>query len=199
MPVWISGPDRQMSYLNERAETLLRQPAGKCVGKPCSEVVRGRTAQGKPFCSERCPVVRQVEFRAEIEPIRIRVGVGRKAKWVQVVVIAAQAPDFGGPYIVHCVIDDEREQRFKRYLTRVMTRSTKGRAVNPRVKGMPLTQREKEILALLSDDASLREIANRLHLSYTTVRNHVQHILNKLGVHSTMEAVAYYLLSDDGA
>jgi DNA-binding CsgD family transcriptional regulator len=197
MPVWISDPDRHISYLNGRAESLLGLSADRCVGRSCSEVVRGRTAQGKPFCSERCPVVRQLEFQAEIEPIRIRVGIGRRAKWVQVVVIAAQSPDLAGSYMVHCVIDDEREQRFKRYLTKVMTRSPKKRAVNPRVKGTPLTQREKEILALLSDDASLREIANRLHLSYTTVRNHVQHILNKLGVHSTMEAVAYYLLSDD--
>ena len=197
MPVWISGPDRYITYINGRAEGLLGQPTGKCVGRPCNEVIRGRTAKGKPFCTEQCPVVRQLNFQTEIEPFRIRIGAGRKAKWVQVVVIAAEAPDFSGPYLVHCVIDDEREQRFKRYLTKVMTRSPKTRPVNKRPTGSSLTRREKEILALLSDDASLREIADKLHLSYTTVRNHVQHILNKLGVHSTMEAVALYLLTDD--
>ena len=197
MPVWISDPDRCITYVNGRAEGLLGQPAGKCVGQPCSEVVRGRTVKGKPFCARQCPVIRQLDFQSEIEPIRLRIGAGRKAKWVQVVVIVAQAPDFSGPYVVHCVIDDEREQRFKRYLAKVMTRSPKPRLAKNRVTGPVLTRREKEILALLSDDASLREIADKLHLSYTTVRNHVQHILNKLGVHSTMEAVAYYLLSDD--
>ena len=32
-------------------------------------------------------------------------------------------------------------------------------------------------------------------VSYYTVRNHVQHVLGKMGVHSTLEAVALYLLS----
>ena len=32
-------------------------------------------------------------------------------------------------------------------------------------------------------------------MSYYTVRNHVQHVLGKMGVHSTLEAVALYLLS----
>jgi DNA-binding CsgD family transcriptional regulator len=197
MPVWISDPDRYIIFVNGRAEGLLGQPTGSCVGRPCSEVIRGRTAKGKPFCAEQCPVIRQLDFQTEIEPFQLRIGAGRKAKWIQVVVIAAQAPDFSGPYVVHCVIDDEREQRFKQYLTKVMTRSPKPRLANNRMTGPSLTRREKEILALLSDDASLREIADKLHLSYTTVRNHVQHILNKLGVHSTMEAVAFYLLTDD--
>jgi DNA-binding CsgD family transcriptional regulator len=197
MPVWISAPDRRINHLNGRAEGLLGLSSAKCVGRPCSEVIRGRTVKGRPFCSELCPVVRQLDFQAEIEPFRIRIGAGRKARWVQVVVIAAHAPDISGPYMVHCVIDDDREQRFRRYLTKVMTRSPKARLVSNRLRGTRLTRREKEILALLSDDASLREIADKLHLSYTTVRNHVQHILNKLGVHSTMEAVALYLLADD--
>ena len=35
-----------------------------------------------------------------------------------------------------------------------------------------------------------KALADRLHLSLNTVRNHVQHILYKLGVHSKLEAVA---------
>jgi two-component system nitrate/nitrite response regulator NarL len=34
-------------------------------------------------------------------------------------------------------------------------------------------------------------MAERLHVSPATVRNHVQHILEKLGVHSRLEAAAY--------
>ncbi|MDH4038859.1 MAG: helix-turn-helix transcriptional regulator [Candidatus Krumholzibacteria bacterium] len=60
-----------------------------------------------------------------------------------------------------------------------------------------LTQREREILSLLAEDATLHEIAERLGVSYATVRNHVQHILRKLGVHSILEAVAVFLLNAD--
>jgi DNA-binding NarL/FixJ family response regulator len=37
---------------------------------------------------------------------------------------------------------------------------------------------------------SRSEIADRLHLSPNTIRSHVQHILSRLGVHSTLAAVA---------
>lgn len=57
--------------------------------------------------------------------------------------------------------------------------------------GMPtLTPREQETLALLATGATTDQIAERLRLARNTVRNHVQRILVKLGVHSKLEAVA---------
>jgi DNA-binding NarL/FixJ family response regulator len=53
-----------------------------------------------------------------------------------------------------------------------------------------LTRRQREILALLSEGVRAREIAMRLMLSETTVRNHIQSLLLTLGVHSQLEAVA---------
>ena len=60
--------------------------------------------------------------------------------------------------------------------------------------GKKLTRREEEVLALLADDLTQKQIAERLHVSYTTVRTHVQRILSKLGVHSIQAAVACHLL-----
>jgi DNA-binding NarL/FixJ family response regulator len=40
---------------------------------------------------------------------------------------------------------------------------------------------------------SRREIADRLHVSVNTVRTHSQHMLSKLGVHTTLEAVTLAL------
>lgn len=54
-----------------------------------------------------------------------------------------------------------------------------------------LTPRELEVLGLISTGISTREIAERLVVSETTVRSHVQHLLAKLNVHSRMEAVNY--------
>jgi PAS domain S-box-containing protein len=53
-----------------------------------------------------------------------------------------------------------------------------------------LTPRQHEILVLLADGASTDQIAEMLHLSRETVRNHVRHILRRLGVSSRLEAVA---------
>jgi DNA-binding CsgD family transcriptional regulator len=60
-----------------------------------------------------------------------------------------------------------------------------------------LTAREREILARLAQDEDLPAIAAHLYVSHATVRNHVQHILAKLDVHSTLEAVALHLLDGD--
>ncbi len=57
--------------------------------------------------------------------------------------------------------------------------------------GVPLTRREREVLRLLSTGANTRIAAERLGVSPATIRNHVQNLLGKLGVHSRLQAVAY--------
>ncbi len=54
-----------------------------------------------------------------------------------------------------------------------------------------LTLREREVLGLLAEALTSREIAARLNVSMNTVRTHVQTILSKLQVHSRLEAVAF--------
>jgi RNA polymerase sigma factor (sigma-70 family) len=52
-----------------------------------------------------------------------------------------------------------------------------------------LTAREKEVLRLMAQGISSREIASRLGISYTTVRTHIRSLGSKLGVHSKLEAI----------
>lgn len=56
--------------------------------------------------------------------------------------------------------------------------------------GSDLTERELDILRSASLGHSNKEIAAELYLSVNTVRNHMQHVLNKLGAHSKLEATA---------
>ena len=56
--------------------------------------------------------------------------------------------------------------------------------------GADLGPRELEVLRLMADGTSNQALARQLHLSLNTVRNHVQHILYKLGAHSKLEAIA---------
>jgi len=52
-----------------------------------------------------------------------------------------------------------------------------------------LTMREKEVLRLMAEGTSSREIAGKLGISYTTVRTHIRSLGSKLGVHSKLEAI----------
>ena len=59
-----------------------------------------------------------------------------------------------------------------------------------RAKTMPeLTPRQAQVLDLLVAGASTDQMAETLHLSRQTVRNHVRALLRRLGVHSRLEAV----------
>ncbi|MCC7244099.1 MAG: response regulator transcription factor [Saprospiraceae bacterium] len=61
-----------------------------------------------------------------------------------------------------------------------------------------LTAREREILELLVDGYSYKMIANRLHISAETVKNHIQGIYRKLQVSSKGEAISYVLRGGNG-
>ncbi len=54
-----------------------------------------------------------------------------------------------------------------------------------------LTDREMEVLALVAQGLNNRDIAKELFISENTVKNHVRNILEKLHLHSRMEAVVY--------
>ena len=65
-------------------------------------------------------------------------------------------------------------------------------ATEPSARGAvdTLTAREREVLRLLAEGSSTREIAEQLFISHNTARNHVQRMIRKLGAHSRLEAVA---------
>ncbi len=54
-----------------------------------------------------------------------------------------------------------------------------------------ITPREKEVLQTLAEGLSNKQIAARLHMSVDTERTHMMNILNKLGVHSRLQALLF--------
>lgn len=79
-----------------------------------------------------------------------------------------------------------------RLLTRVLAEltSAQGNAANHDVPLDTLTRREREVLDLLTRGMKTDHIARQLCMSKSTLRTHIQHILGKLNVHSTLAAVA---------
>jgi DNA-binding NarL/FixJ family response regulator len=67
-----------------------------------------------------------------------------------------------------------------------MSRSERDQVPTPRV-----TARELEVLKLVAHGLNNREIAKRLFISENTVKNHVRNILEKLQMHSRIDAVMY--------
>ncbi len=79
---------------------------------------------------------------------------------------------------------------------------TKPRAVSTMPRSSPLTRREREIAALVTEGLSNREIASKLVIAKRTVDAHVDHIFAKLGVNSRSQIAAWMterMTSDRGA
>ncbi|MBX7167626.1 MAG: response regulator transcription factor [Pirellulales bacterium] len=73
-------------------------------------------------------------------------------------------------------------------------RRVTGALATPRVPGdneVPLTQRESEVLKQMAYGLTNREIAQSLGISYETVKEHVQHILRKIGVNDRTQAAVW--------
>lgn len=79
-----------------------------------------------------------------------------------------------------------------RYMLEVVTQVPSLRAVN--ALGLKLlTLREEQVVALVADGLSNREVAGELNLSENTVKKYIFHIFEKLGISSRVELVAYAL------
>ena len=78
--------------------------------------------------------------------------------------------------------------------TRDELRRVTGALATPRLTAdveVPLTQRESEVLRQLALGLTNKEIAQALHISYETVKEHVQHILRKIGVADRTQAAVW--------
>ena len=68
---------------------------------------------------------------------------------------------------------------------------SKASADRPQMPAPKLTDREMEVLKLVAQGMNNRDIAKELFISENTVKNHIRNILEKLHLHSRMEAVVY--------
>ena len=66
---------------------------------------------------------------------------------------------------------------------------SKGREVA--LESVKMTQREREVIALIAVGLSNKEIANRLNIATDTVKSHVRNVMEKLALHSRLQIAAY--------
>ncbi len=193
-PCWVCDPQGRLVHANAAAGRLLACEGSAATDLACCAALRGVDEAGRAYCGPECAALRRAREHRPVEPFLLRLGAARGAgEWFLVWIIPLTAPDGSGPWLVHCAGSVDRLHRMEEYLREVATRTPPAAAVR-RAPAPRLTAREREILALLAHDQDQHRIAARLFLSYATVRNHVEHILAKLGVHSIQEAVAWQLL-----
>lgn len=110
-------------------------------------------------------------------------------RWVNVSNLTVETDE--GPYLVHLLRDSQGTHDALEMARGLIQLSSKKEAPAPRRRDIPaLTPRQLEVLKLLSEGRSVREIGSELYLSEATVRNHVRSLLQALGAHSQLEVLA---------
>jgi len=186
---------------NERATEILGHSAEDVLGKKCYGIVCGRDAQGCVVCCRGCDAITSAK-RLEPAPtadIVVRTKAGAEV-WLNLstVVVPSRRGDLS--VLVHLFREVTRDHEVlsvaRDFANMVFEAVPKKRVRSS--QGVPhgaasveLTPRERDVLKLLASGISTASIAERLGISPRTVRNHVYNILNKLNVHSRLEAVTY--------
>lgn len=186
---------------NKAATRILGFEAEEALGRRCCDVMRGFDVAGNLLCYPGCQVM---VLSAREQPIhhfdmRTRRKDGQEA-WVNIstVIFPAEGDQPGGT--VHLFRDITQERHVPGWIRRRaeapaggMGARGGGRSPSSGDPGKgpadSLTAREREILRLIAGGLTTSAIADKLCISHTTVRNHIQHILAKLGAHSRLEAV----------
>ena len=85
--------------------------------------------------------------------------------------------------------------RGRTYLTPLVTKETMQLLLNPPASQSPLTDRQREVLQLLAEGHSTKEVANLLNISTRTVEFHKARLMEVLGVHTRADLIKYAVTS----
>ena len=72
-----------------------------------------------------------------------------------------------------------------------IARAAVQRGASEALEAVRMTQREREVIALIADGMSNKEIAIQLHIATDTVKSHVRNVMDKLALHSRLQIAAY--------
>ena len=168
---------------NQAAKRTFGYTKSKALGKRCWELLSGRDIFGNQSCCEGCPVRAAAFANEPINRFQIdfKTATQKRKKYTVSTLMLFHGP--GEESFVHLCRPNSGFSESK-----VSKHAANHSCENFQHK--PLTPRETEVLTLLHKGITVMEIADFLTISPSTVRNHTQHILSKLDVHSRFEAVA---------
>ena len=184
-------------FWNTTAEQLLGFSAADVRQSACCALLAGRDSSGARVCIPGCSVIESSRHNSSISCFDLHVSTASGArKWVNMSVIVARTHD--EQLRIHLMRDIDVRHRLESMTTEIVRQiagvmGLEAEQILHRAQARPpaasLTTQEVKILRLLCRGLSTAAIGRELEVSPTTVRNHVQNILRKLGAHTRLEAV----------
>jgi len=188
---------------NNAAEEILGFSKGDVVGQFCYQILQGLNDDQQLICSAHCQVSKLAMKSRPVSSYDILACTKQGEKrWLNMSIITLNTVQNGSnKMIIHLFRDISQKKNDEVFFHQFLNtaRSYINNTQEPEDGNGPyyqvekLTRRQREVLTQLARGFNTQEIANNLFISSSTVRNHIQHILEKLQVHSRLEEVTLVL------
>jgi PAS domain S-box-containing protein len=199
--VFIVNADKHIVRWNKGAERVLKFAETDVLNQECYRILAGQASGNKIHCNSSCSIhcgalagacqknIDLLTHTKDGEPL-----------WLNISFISPR--NGKTPFLAHILRDVTQEkntdQALNRFLAdlgaRNLIRKKMGEKSTNSISNEPsaaLSDREIEVLTLLTEGLTTKNLAQRLNISHFTARNHIQNILVKLDLHSKAQAVSY--------
>lgn len=175
-PAYAVNRDGVIIAWNMAASRVFGFEAERAVGSRCWQLLQGQDAYGNRYCNAHCPLREMAFSNQAVNRCRLSLRTADEG--------------FRDFTLTTLVLGDAHEATLI-HLCRVEPAPAGEPAAATRgLRRDVLTPREHQVLRLLAEGRTTREIAALLSIGVPTVRSHVEHIMQKLHAHSRLEAVA---------
>ena len=166
---------------NKEAESSFGFTAKEALGQKCWKLLCGLDTNGNRHCCKKCPIM-EMSFKHEpVYTFHSSFNTASKHRKRFAVSCLTVFDDSGNEILLHlCRPKTEPQNTEQKQVPKMPPATSKLGA---------LSQREIEVLTLLAEKVSTRDMAERMSISIRTVRTHIQHLMYKLQVHKRCDAI----------
>jgi len=190
----------EIVYANRAAKRVLGTRLLEETPIRCYELLQGRDDHDRLICRENCEIAKKLLTGGRVSNFDLQVETQpEESRWINMSVFRYADPQADKPYVFHLFRDITQKKKEVRLVEKLVEVARNYHRIPSEIvpsqessqRHESLTRRERQVLSLLAQGKSTSEIGQGLTISVNTARNHIQNILEKLEVHTRLEAVIY--------